>query len=155
MATIKLKNAGKMWTARIRALRKVKKATPLQAAKLMQAHAKRNAPRKTGETIRGIKRRKAKNGWVVESHVRGRFKQNLFANQTAPYRTLRFKKSSKQPFFATPQTVVYGRSATTPSGKSVRWTGKARFWHFAALRTKKVYRQQATKNTRKALRVTT
>ena len=130
----------------MRALKKSGSLTTLQGAKLMQRTAKKLAPKKTGETMRGIRRRKNKLGWTVESLVRGRFKQNLFANQTAPFRTLRFIKPNK--FFASPQTVVYGQSATTPGGKSVVWTGKPRFWHFASLRTRKFVKKISIKNTR-------
>lgn len=154
MAVIPLRKASKMWDKRIKALKKAQKKTPLVAGKFMEATAKKLAPVATGELLRGIRKRKKGRGWVVESRVRGRFKHNLFANQTAPYRTLRFRKNSRQPFFATPQNVVYGRGAKTVGGKTVRWSGKARFWHFASLRTRALYPKLVRKNTRKALRIT-
>ncbi len=150
MVTIPLKKAPQLWKKRMRKLQQVQRKTPREASKLMQRIAKRLAPRKTGETIRGIIRRQIKNGWSVQSWVGGQFKQNLFANRTAPFRTIRY--TQKNPFFAVPQTVVYGRSAKSPSGNPIRWTGKPRFWHFASLRTRKHYKKQARKNTRKALR---
>ena len=142
---------------RLKELKKVQKTTPLVGAKIMQTTAKKLAPRKTGETIRGIRRRKAKNGWTVESWVPGRFKQNLFANQTAPFRTVRYPKGAWAPprggkgwtMIAPPGTVaVYGQSPG-----SWRWSGTPRFWHIASLRMKGKYRKLARKNTQKALRV--
>jgi len=150
MATVRLRDAPKLWSRRERRLKREQKVTPLRAAKRMQSIAKKLAPRGTGETIRGIRRRKVKNGWVVESLVRGRFKQNLFANRTAPFRTLRFVKNNR--FFRSPQSVVYGRGGVSSGGNPIRWTGTPRFWHFASLRMRKKYGRQALKNTRKALR---
>jgi len=96
MVTIKLQNYRRLWATRLRALKKTGKKTTLIASKYMQGQAKKMAPKKTGETLRGIRRRKVKNGWVVESVVSGRFKQNLFANQSAPFRTIKFSRPNNK-----------------------------------------------------------
>ncbi len=151
MATVPLRDASRLWSSRMKRLATSGRNDSLLGAKLMQRLAKRLAPRgKTGATVRGIRRRKVKDGWSVESWVSGSFKQNLWANQTSPFRTLRFSKPNR--FFAVPQTVVYGRSAKSAGGRSIVWTGTPRFWHFSSLRMKKVYRRLSVRNTRKSLR---
>lgn len=106
--------------------------TPMKAAKYMQDTAKMLAPRYTGETINGIRARKVgKTNYQVESVVspKGKtgFRQNLWANQTAPYRTPRMWWNKKKP-------TLYG------SG-SHKVTGLPRFWHFATLRTREKFRE--------------
>lgn len=141
----------KVWKNRIKELRKQKNLSEKDASEFMVKTARSLAPRKTGATIKGIRMRKGKNSWTVESWVPGLFKQNLFANQTAPYRTLHFEKPNR--FYTSPQTVVYGSGAVSPSGNSIMWTGLPRFFHFATLRTREKFKDIVKKNTNKALRV--
>lgn len=129
-----------------------------EAADYMVVQAKGMAPRKSGETIRGIRKRPRKKGYVVESTVPGRFKQNLFANQTAPFRTINYPKGAwigpsksytgRWNMIAAPGTkAVYGQSPNW------NWTGTPRFFHLATLRTRSKFLQITRRNTLKALRV--
>ena len=144
---------------RMKALRDAGIKSSMQAASYMVIQAKRLAPRYTGATIAGIIKRKHGKGYMVISSVPGSFKQNLFANQTAPYRTIHYPKGAwippskswngKWTMIAPPGTVArYGESPNW------NWTAKPRFFHFAALRTRPYFRDIARKNTRKALRTT-
>lgn len=154
MGTYELKEYWRVMQSRKNNLRKVSIRTPIQAALNLRDLAISLAPFKTGETIAGIRVIDEGEGKVsVISDVPGSFKQNMFANQTAPFRTLRFGKNSKQPYFATPQNVVYGREAVSPSGKPIRWTGTPRFFHIATLRVWGRYRKLMRMNTRQALKV--
>lgn len=141
------------WNKRAKALKRSSIKSTKQAANLMVAEAKKRAPRSTGETISGIRKRKQKRGYIAESWVPGRFKQNLFANRKAPYRTLNFRKGSNSKYYANNQKVRYGDNAITPSGKQIRWTAKPFFWNRSAHVVKKKFIKFATNNTRKALRV--
>lgn len=153
MGTYTLQGYRKELSNKIKRLRKSGDKSSFTASKYMVAQAKRLAPRKTGQTISGIRKRKRKSGqWTVESWVPGTFKQNMFANQTAPYRTLNYSEQSIQPFYAIPQKVVYGKGAISPSGNQIRWTGTPRFFHFAWLRTRDYFRKVTNVNTKKALR---
>jgi len=151
MATYRTKDFRKVWNARLRKLRKNGIKSGATASRYMKGQTTKEAPYHTGETLSGIRRFMKKNNWVVESKVVGRFKQNLFANQSAPFRTVHFNK--KQPFYSVPQTVVYGKQAISASGKSITWTGLPRWWHFSAVRTRDVYRDLIRKNNKQALRV--
>jgi hypothetical protein len=129
-----------------------------QAASYMQMYAKKLAPRSSGQTIDGIRKRPSKEGYVVVSTVPGPFMQNFFANQTAPYRTLNFGPRGGGYAYAPNQTVVYGLPALARNGRLINWTAsggdgnKGRFFHRATLRTRKYFPQVAVQNNRRALR---
>ena len=135
------------YRAKGRELRKTCPKTSLQAAVYMIAQAQALAPRHTGETQSGIRKRKVGQNYIVESRVNPKgktgFMQNFWANQTAPYRTI-------HPRWARPKgsPVVYGDG-------SHHISGTPRFFHLATLRTRAKYVQLARANTQKALRVTT
>lgn len=133
---------------RARALRKVAVKTASQAATKMQNLAKALAPRWTGTTIEGIKKTgpHGRGIYGVQSWVPGRFKQNLWANQTAPFRTLHFRGTGGGMARRT-GVVVYGDGTH-------RITGVPRFFHFAMLRTRPAFGKLAVRNTRKVLSVT-
>ena len=152
MATVKsIKDYKKLMDKRVQGLKQAGIKTSADSANLMVKYAKRNAPRKTGATRNGIRRRKSKDGYTVESWVPGTFKQNLFANQTAPFRTLNIKKFNR--YFKAPQQVMYGKSAESPTGKPIRWTGQPRFFLRATEKLIPVWRKRYLANTSKALRV--
>ena len=136
---------------RAQAVQKAGIKSASQAASRMVLEAKRLAPVYSGATIRGIKKRPKKEGYVVTSTVPGAFKQNLFANQTAPYRTLHFGPRGGGRVYGPNQTVVYGGAAMSRNGNQIRWSGTPRFFHLATLRTRKYYRQVAVQNNRRAL----
>lgn len=123
------------------------------SARYMLLTAKRLAPRHTGETIRGITKKEVKKGFEVVSKVNGPFLQNFFANQIAPYRTLNFKAKGGKFYYASNQKVVYGGTALTWTDKQITWTGTARFWHFALLKTQDIFGKLHRSNLKKALRV--
>ena len=142
---------------RIKKLNKQNITTSKQAAKLMVQYAKKFAPRSSGQTISGIRKRKRKGSWVVESKVPGNFKQNLFANMKVPFRTLNFGAKGGGRAYAPNQKVRYGQPAKSRSGKQIRWTAhgaakKIGFFNLAALRTRPKFRKFAVDNTRKILR---
>lgn len=137
--------------SRMKAMRKNGIKSASQAASYMMTYAKKLAPRHSGDTIRGISKRPRKEGYVVVSEVPGRFKQNLFANQTSPYRTLHFRAKGGKNYYAPNQTVVYGGAALSRGGKQIKWTGTPRFFHLATLRTRKYFRKVAVMNNRRAL----
>ena len=153
MAVITIAQFRKRMQKRIDNLKKVGIKTEDQASRFMMFTAKKLAPRSSGKTIQGIRRKKKGAHYVVESRVPGRFKQNFFANQTAPFRTLRFTKGNKA--YAFPQKVVYGKPAISSSGNAIQWTGTPRFFHFAFLRARPFMKTMAKRNTSKAVRVTT
>lgn len=152
-----LRQYRKAWKKRIRKIEKGADSASSKSSRLMVAEAKLRAPRKSGATIRGIRRRKTKLGYKVESWVPGMFKQNLFANRQPPFAVLNFTTKSIQPFFAIPQTVVYGNRAISPSGNIIRWTGVVirgqGFWTLAFNKVKRKFPKMVIENTRKALRV--
>ena len=145
MATFRsVKEYQAVMAKRAKRLRKESIKTASKTASLMQAEAIRLAPRKTGETIRGITKKKKKEAnYIVMSDVtpkgQSRFKQNLWANQTAPHRSVRM-------WWGGGRKVIYGDG-------SHRTTGTPRFFHFATLRTKPKFSKLARKNIRNALRV--
>jgi hypothetical protein len=106
--------------------------TPRQAAKFLKLKAKQLAPRKTGETIRGIRARKGgneKTSWRVESVVTPKgnqsFMQNFWANRTPPHHEPRMRWNQGRP-------TVYGDG-------SHRNTGVPRFFDVAGNLTQKRY----------------
>jgi hypothetical protein len=158
MATYTVSQFSKVLNKRRRELRKSGTTTCAKASKFMQDLAKHLAPKDSGETVRGIIRRKKGKGYEVTSWVPGTFKQNLWANQTAPFRTLRFPKGGWIPpgksytgryvKIANPgDAIVYGQDPR------FNWTGTPRFFHIATIRSREAFRKLAIKNTKKALRV--
>jgi hypothetical protein len=138
------------WERRIKALEKEKKRGPRQAASYMKNLAKKYAPRGTGETLNSITSYKYKKGYIVESLVFG-FPQNVFANRQGRFKRLRFKETSKQPFYAIPQVVVYGKPAISPSGKPIKWsTQMTPFWDLAANKTISKHKRLMIRNIKKA-----
>lgn len=117
----------------------------LASARFMVAQAKRLAPRDTGETMQGIKKRRLKSGrWVAESTVRpkGRtkFRQNLWANRTNPHRNPKMVWNKGRP-------VLYGHGHAT--------SGTPRFWDIAAQKTRRLFGRVMNRNTVNALRIST
>lgn len=113
--------------------------TSNQAAELIKTIAKRLAPRKSGETIRGIRKRKRGNKWIVESWVPGSFKQNLWANRTVP--------------FNRPKVIWNQRRPTRYGDGSHITTGTPGFFNIAVKQVRKKFGRLARKNTQKALKV--
>lgn len=147
MATYNLNEAREVWKARADKIKRVKPQSELQGATFMVLTAKMFAPRVTGETIQGIRKRSVSNGYIVESRVRekvsmltgAKFRQNLWVNQTAPFRSphMQWNKS---------KATVYGDGSHAT-------TGLPRFWHFATLKTRINFNRLVIINTRKALKV--
>lgn len=137
----------KSWAKRAREMLNVKERSSVNSASFMMAKARSLAPRLTGETVSGIKKRKGKEGaWIVESRVRAKgksgFRQNMWANHTAPHDRPRMRWNRGQPTF-------YGDG-------SHRTTSKAPnigFYNRAALDTRNHFKTGVLANTRKALRV--
>ena len=127
--------------------------TSSQAASYMQARAIQFAPHHTGETIMGITKKSKGKQYIVESKVKPKgkqgFRQNLWANQTAPFRTPLWKHGNRKYGIKAGTRGLYGVS---PS--HFTWTGKPRFFHWATVDTQVRFRKLGRKNTRKALRVT-
>jgi len=144
MATFtSIKEYRKTLAARERAIRKGTDRSKRQTAKLIVTTAKKLAPYKTGETIRGIRARKRKDTMIVESVVSPKgttgFMQNMWSNRTAPHRSVKmwwngYKKT------------VYGDG-------SHRTTGTPRWFHFAVLRSRPKFFKYTVANHRRALRV--
>jgi len=128
MGTFNLQEYRKVLATRRKKLQKID--SPHKAAKYMELTAKQLAPRYTGETINGIRaRRTNKVNWKVESTVlpKGKtgFRQNLWANQTAPFRSPRMYWNKNKP-------TLYGNGSHNISGLP-------RFFHFATLRTREKF----------------
>lgn len=128
---------------------KSKDKSSLTAAKYMVLKAKQFAPKYTGETINGIRRRKLKSGqYTVTSTVSPKgdkgFMQNMWANQTFPHRSPKMVWNRGP--VGKPQPTVYGDG-------SHNVTGKPRFFHFAILETNKRFHKLARVNAVNALRV--
>ena len=149
MATFTMNQYQKVWRKRAIQIKKNGIKSAFQAARYMVAQAKSRAPKKTGETMEGIYKKKSKDGYTVISDVNTEFKQNMWANQTAPFRTL-FWKHGNRKFKIKPGTKgLYGVSPT-----HFKWTGHPRFFHFATLATREMYPKIARKNNLEALKVT-
>ncbi len=125
--------------ARLIALKQGGMISSMASAEFLKLNAKRLAPKKSGQTIRGIRKRRRKTGYIVESTVNGSFKQNMWANQSAPFRRPRMRWNMDRP-------TLYGDG-------SHMTTGTPRFFHFATLRSRKVLLNTTRKNTLKALRL--
>jgi len=111
------------------------------STRFMVNTAKRLAPKNTGQTIRGIRRRKnKKDEWYVESWVPGKkgFKQNMWANKTDPFKQPKMWWNSGKP-------TRYGDGTH-------KTTGTPGFFSVAAGQTTKHFRKMTIKNTRKALK---
>lgn len=128
---------------RAKALHKAGIKSSSQAASFMKATAKRLAPHYTGETIRGITSKREKDYHIVTSKVSPKgitgFMQNMWANQTAPFRSVRMR-------WGKGKKVIYGDGTHHTSGTP-------RFFHIATLRTGKEFSKIARKNVKSALRV--
>lgn len=141
MATYTMDSYQKVWAQRAKAIKRNANKSAFQAARYMMAQAQSMTPRKTGATRAGIRKRKSGNAkYMVTSTVPGPFKQNMWANQTAPFRTI-------HPWWNNGKPTVYGDG-------SHRITGKPRFFHFATLRTKEKFPKITRANNLKALQVT-
>lgn len=158
MAVYTLNQYPRVWDKRIKQLRRASQKSEKEAAELLKLMAKRNAPYKTGKTREGIRVRKIKEHYTVESWVPGKFKQNLFANRTAPFRTVKYPKGAWLPpnkSFSGRWTQIAPAGTVAVYGQSPnwRWTGQPRFFHFATLRTRERFPKIVLRNTKKALRV--
>ena len=139
MATYKdLKSYRAGLRRKINAIKKGADRSIKTASKYQVMQAKRLAPRDTGATIRGIRRRKNKKGWAVESWVSGVFKQNMWANQTSPFAAPLMRWNNRKP-------TIYGDGTH-------HITGEPRFFDIATKLTRKVFFKTAVAHTRKALR---
>lgn len=84
MAQLSLTEYRKALGTRMRNLKKLSRREPLNAAKFMVLKAKQLAPRRSGDLIQGIKRRKIKNGYQVSSKALSRntgFPYNKWVNR--------------------------------------------------------------------------
>lgn len=130
--------------------KKVSKEILRDTANYMYNEALKMVPVYTGETKAGIKIIPRNNSYSVISKVSGRnkgFLQNLFTNETSPFRTLRFRKPNKvQVFYGSPQNVVYGNpNVYNKDGGKVNWSGKPRWFHYASLRAEKYMKDRLRK----------
>ena len=132
---------------KIKELKKDQTRSPAKAASYMVLQAKRRAPRYSGQTIQGIRRKKSGKSYTVESWVPGTFKQNLWANQTSPFRTLHYRKGNFRFGIKKGTRAIYGK---TPS--HFNWSGTPRFFHIATNMTRRKFGEIARKNTQKSLR---
>ena len=127
---------------KIRALNKSKIRTSKQAANLVVLHAKRLAPRHSGATINGIISKKiSRFGYRAISEVPGDFKQNLWANQKAPFKKPKMRWNKFQP-------TLYGQGPAN-------YTGTPRFFDRAVQLVQKKYKKIAVRNTKSALKTGT
>ena len=101
---------------RLSKMKQVKIKTPLQIASEFIKQAIKLAPEKTGETKRGIIKNKIQNGYTVKSEVPGRFKQNLWTNQSGDYLAVRMWWA-KPPF----RPIVYGDGTHNTTGIPMWW----------------------------------
>ena len=120
-----------------------------KTASKMRKTIKKLAPQNSGQTKQGIITRKFKKGYRVISSVPGRFKQNLFANRTKPYRTLSFGKKNR--FYKQGQTVTYGKAALSRSGKPIKFTGTPAFFDVGVRSEVPKYRNQLKKLNSRAI----
>jgi len=150
--TTNAKKIAKQMTQISKVLRKSGIKTQREAADRVVINAIRLAPKHTGATIRGIRSRKTKNGYIAESTVPGKFKQNIFANQRAPYRTLNFGVRGGSYYYGPTQTVIYGGSAFNRDGEPILWTGTPRFFDRAVQLVQKKYPRILARNTKTALK---
>src|SRR3990167_6997843 len=95
-----------------------------------KALAQSLAPAKSGELRRGIHYRVVGDKAELFSVVNSAFPYNFWVNQTEPFRVLHFKRRNR--FFRSPQNVAYGKSALSPSGHRIAWTGTPGFFDIAA-----------------------
>ena len=122
---------------KITAIKKSGDKSSKESASYLQNQAKKLAPIHKGNLVKGIKKRKKKDGqWFVESRVPGNFPYHFWVNATQPYKTLRMRWNKGQP-------VAYGKGHNA--------TGVARYFTIATNKTKKQFRRFAKKNTSKAL----
>lgn len=149
--------------ARINALKRAGIKTHQDSARFMYLTARRLAPKKSGALINGIKIQRSTDKSTVISSVPNPFPYNMWVNQSSKaltedrsYRTLKYPEGGKFKgvdgnwvTIAKGEKLVYGSS---PS--HWRWTGTARFWHFATLRTREYMNVEIVKNVEKALKVT-
>ena len=146
MATFtSVKEFRKVQEKRIKALVKAGDRSSMAAAKFQVLQGKRLAPRGTGETIQGIKKRKLKSGkWIAESIVTGKgktkFRQNMWANRTPPHDKPRMRWNKKRP-------TLYGFNHNT--------TGLPRWWDVAAAKTRRQFGKGFRRETINALRIST
>jgi hypothetical protein len=157
MGTYTVKQYQKVWRAKARAIEKAGIKSVKDAATFMVYTARGMAPKKSGATLRGIVARPMGTyKTAVRSYVNSTFKQNLWANQTAPFRTIHpwWNHGTSIRIAGTKGIVTSVAGAPTVYGDgSHKVTGKPRFFHFATLDTRDNYLKIARKNTQKALRV--
>lgn len=124
-------------------IKKAEKNSEKESSKFMMATARRLAPSRTGETIRGIRRRKVKDGYNVTSRVRpkGRtgFRQNLWTNRSVPHDR--------------PSMWWNGGRPTLYGDGSHRTTGNPGWWNIAVVKTRRKFLKATLANTRNALRM--
>jgi|TARA_Y100000310_G_scaffold140352_1_gene139775 hypothetical protein len=88
--------------------------------------ARANAPSDKGTLRGGIKNLKRKNGATVFTYDPAKrvFGTDRLAEWANSMVSFEFRSTSFQPFYRIPQSVRYGKSAVTSTGKQVRWTAK-------------------------------
>ena len=164
MVNITLAQAGPLWRKRINAIKHNALKGAKEVAEYLVVNAKLMASRETGETFRGIRKRKMKNGWVAESWVSGMFKQNMFANRTKPFTNFQYKyyggaiippsrsrtgEYTKLFQVAPPgMPIIYGQSPHWWN-----WTGTPGFFNIASRMAANKNSTIMRKHTQKALRV--
>jgi len=146
MATYTEKTAPRVWKKREKNVNKNADISSRAAAIEMRKTAKRLAPRRTGETVRGIRFKKKKDKrYEVTSKVipkgRSRFMQNFWANQSEPWLAARMFWNENQP--------------TIYSDGSHRTTGTPGFFNAATAITRQKFIKISRRNNLRALRSVT
>jgi len=145
MATFDLKAYKKKMARLVREIEKGGVKSSRDAANLMEATAKQRAPRRTGETIAGIKaHHKQKYSEVISKvspkpSTSGPFYQNLWADQHPTHLAKRMFWTKPKPF----QKVVYGQ------GHQV--TGEPGFFQKSIFLVRQDFLRTTRKNLLKAL----
>ena len=123
---------------RIRAIKKSGIRTGKMAAQFMVVTARKFAPKDSGATRRGIRKRRISKGWIAESRVKGNkgFKQNMWANKTDP-----FRRNSRLGVYGTRNYNYTARGVAKNQG----------FWNVALRQTRRFFNKGMRRNTRKAL----
>lgn len=121
-------------------IRKAAKTSTNATAQFMVTTARGLAPAKTGALRRNIIAKSIKGAeFQVTSIVPKTFPYHFWINQTAPMRTI-------HPWWNRYQPTAYGDGTHTI-------TGSPRYWHFATLRTIKLFGRITRKNIQKTLKV--
>ena len=91
--------------------------------------AKSIAPMKKGSLRAGITHTVFKNKAEITSRTFGLFPYHLWVNRTIPSLNIR---SPFNKYFSVGQSVIYGGSAISPSGRPIIWTGLGGYFDITA-----------------------